>query len=166
MMYRVLAVLVFLTASLDAQQKPRADTTIQIGGVDMSIGMSQDDALTPLAHLYDVRHQDNLPGFWTVVRRGGPPYEIIGSLSFGDGRLVAATKTWGQPKERTAQGHAAAMFDALRAITNGSVKSCAVEVDPRPQVRSSLITCGLRTVHVYSPMNSDYEATVDETIHK
>jgi len=57
------------SAQLNRQQEP----TILLGGFNLSLGTAQDDTLRKLATVYDLRHVDNKPGTWGVVRKGGPP---------------------------------------------------------------------------------------------
>jgi|SoiMethySBSTD1v2_1073268.scaffolds.fasta_scaffold28301_2 hypothetical protein len=76
------AILIIAALSLAALATPEAqvrtsDLQIQLGGIDLVLGMAQDDALRKLSAVYNVNF-DN--GKWNVTKKGSS-YRPLGSMS-------------------------------------------------------------------------------------
>ena len=85
--------LLFLTFAMPLQaQEQESDDRIQIGGIELTLGMPQGEALEKLASVYDVNY-DPRAG-WSVMRRGGPPFSMVGNISFTNNRLAFASASW------------------------------------------------------------------------
>lgn len=158
-------ILIAWTASARAQI-PVDDLRIQLGGIPLELGMSQQDVLRRLAVVYDVKHQDNLAGTWTVTRKGERPYQLIGNVSFREDKLVVVSKQWGSPlDDQTAKGLATALAQAVESIT-GRGRACTVSMDS--QVFGSMlgsrtvIQCGRHRLNVVAPQDPTWAASVVE----
>ncbi len=94
--------LLFLTFVMPLQaQEQESDDHIQLGGIELTLGMLQEEALQKLSSVYDLNYRDPSAG-WFVQRRGGPPFEIVGIVGFTNNRLTFANALWG-PNNQTAQ---------------------------------------------------------------
>ena len=72
--------LLFLTFAMPLQaQEQESDDRIQLGGIELTLGMPQEEALQKLASVYTVNY-DPRAG-WSVMRRGGPPFFAVGNIS-------------------------------------------------------------------------------------
>ena len=95
------------------QQPSDANSRILLGGFELQLGMDQEQTLRKLNSVYEIKHQENMPGNWMVLKRGGPPFDIMGIVSFRRERLVFASKSWGpSADDQTASALALALHDA------------------------------------------------------
>jgi hypothetical protein len=143
-------------------QFPDPDSQIQLGGIQLQFGMTQEDALRKLAVVYNVKYLDNSPGNWAVTSRSGPPYRLVGTVVFGNEKLVAVDKSWG-PDNQTARGLAAALSDALRATADAG-RACTVSVEAIAVGSQTTIECGTHRIVVLAPQDANYSVGVSEII--
>ena len=68
---RILLAVVILAASVPVLGYQSQMQPILLGGIELRIGMPQDDAVRGLSTAYDLVHMDTVPGNWSVVRKGG-----------------------------------------------------------------------------------------------
>jgi hypothetical protein len=158
--------LLTVTPLFNRQQPTTADSKIQIGGFDLQLRMGQDEALRMFVLVYDVQHQDNIAGTWTIVKKGGPPFEIVGLMTFRLGKLVFASKSWGPSAEnQTASGLGLALHDALRALYQGRQRNCVVSTDTAGTVGvQTKIQCGRRQLSVFASRDPSTSSAVSESI--
>ena len=133
-----------------ASQQQEADTEILLGGILLRLEMHQDDALRSLSAVYEVKHQDHLPGTWVVLRRGGPSSGYVGTVTFRDQTLVSVNKNWG-PDDTSEQSLARALYDAVQSVTSGDSRNCNISGQAFPDVGwQTEIRCGRRTLSVFA----------------
>jgi hypothetical protein len=164
--------LVFLLVNspgvLYAQERQR-ETTLAIGGFEVWIGMRQQDALTQLATLYDIRSSTNMAGDFVVYRKGGPPFVSVGRVTFAGGKLLSASRVW-SVEAATERAFASALADALDAAVRLSGRPCVLNIDDVRDLpglgRSRNITmrCGRRMVSFSAPMDLDWSPGINEAI--
>ena len=102
------------------------DDTILLGGIQLELGMSQADALRKLEVVYTLTHLDFSPGNWAVIRRDGPPYDLMGNVIFKAEKLTAVNKHWGADGDETAGAFARALREAMDSVTRGGVRNCMI----------------------------------------
>ena len=154
--------LLFLTFAMPLQaQEQESDDRIQLGGIELTLGMPQEEALQKLASVYDLNYRNPRAG-WLVQRRGGPPFDVVGSVGFTDNRLTFANAVWG-PNNQTAQDLATALSDAVRAVAP-SVRMCAVSVELITGGTATTIQCGRHEIQVFSSTDSKFAVSVNETL--
>jgi hypothetical protein len=143
-------------------QQPAPDTVLQIAGLEVWLGMPQDQALQRLSSAYDVRHADGMPGNWMIFRKGGYPRDLLGDVTFKDNRLSFAAKTWADSNVDS-KNFAAAAYRALAALAMSAGRPCSIEFVERP-VAVADVKCGRKTVRVVSPSDPKIAASVAEMI--
>ena len=155
-----------LVGRIAAAQNSGPATRLLIGGVELQLGMDQNQALTNLGILYEIRHVDSQPGTWVVTRKGGPPYRFIGSLGFMSERLTFASRSWGpELEEQTATGLAKALHEAVRSVSANGQSRCIVSVnDNQAQWFETVLECGQRRLSIMASSDRDYLSGVSETI--
>ena len=163
----LVAVLAFVgIAAISPARSQDPEIQLQLGGIELALGMAQEDVLRKLAVLYDVRHMDNAPGNWTVLRKGGPPYRMVGAVSFRTGRLTFVNKHWGPGSDdQSASAMAMALHDAVQALTVNGARSCAASVEAvSATISQTVFQCGRRRLVVVAPSDRDTQAGVSETL--
>ena len=157
-----LFLLLFLTFAMPLQaQEPESDDRIQLGGIELTLGIPQEEALQKLASVYDLNYINPRAG-WFVQRRGGPPFDVVGVVGFTDNRLTFANAVWG-PNNQTAQALATALSDAVRSVAP-LVRMCAVSVEPITGGTATTIQCGRHEIQVSSSTDSKFAVSVNETL--
>ena len=157
--------LLFLTFVMPLQaQEQESDDRIQLGGIELTLGMPQEEVLQKLASVYTVNY-DPRAG-WSVIRRGGPPFFVVGNISFTNSRLTFASASWWpRPDNQTAKDLATALSDAIRAVAP-SVRMCAVSVEPSEIAggTETTIQCGRHEISVISPTDPTFDVSIYETL--
>ena len=130
--------------------------------------MGQVEALQMLGTVYDVRPVEGQPGSWVILRRGGPPFEPVGSVSFIAGRLAFAGRQWAHSASQDANRFASSVVDALRALTRDRA-ACSVAVQESPGPGSLplgvvTITCEARSIQITGSRDERVAAAVGESI--
>ena len=89
----VLALGLMLAVSTAPNAQTRIpDSTIQFGGFDLTLGMSQEAVLRKLSSIYTVSASDDVRGQWLVMQR--QPTEFIGHIAFRNEKLTFVSKGW------------------------------------------------------------------------
>ncbi len=154
--------LLFLTFAMPLQaQEQESDDHIQLGGIELTLGMLQEEALQKLSSVYDLNYRDPSAG-WFVQRRGGPPFEIVGIVGFTNNRLTFANALWG-PNNQTAQDLATTLSDAVRSVAP-SVRMCAVSVEPLSGGTETTIRCGRHEIQMLAFTDSNRAVSVNVTL--
>lgn len=140
-------------------------STIQLGGFELRLGMSQDAVLKKLTTVYDVKSQDRFPGNnWVVFKKGGSPDDSIGTLAFSEERLSFASRSWG-PEDQSARSFALALHAAVRA-TPGS-GPCTISTSAADRDGTQLfLSCGHRRLFVLVPSDPGTATVISEAISK
>jgi len=160
----VAALLLIASSDVAFSATPKSDLVIDVGGIQLELGMPQDDALARLATLYDLRHQDSAPGNWTVVRRGGPSYDFLGSLSFQDGKLAFVTRSWDSLHDQTTNDLALALHRALKSLPAGQARTCIISTSVTGIVVDTTLQCGRRKFSILASTDGSTTASINETI--
>ena len=154
--------LLFLTFAMPLQaQEPESDDRIQLGGIELTLGMPQEEVLQKLASVYDLNYINPRAG-WFVQRRGGPPFDVVGVVGFTDNRLTFANAVWG-PNNQTAQDLATTLSDAVRSVAP-SVRMCAVSVEPLSGGTETTIRCGRHEIQMLAFTDSNRAVSVNVTL--
>jgi hypothetical protein len=131
---------VLVVVPLFAQQP-----SLQVGGIELTLGMTQDAVLERLTRVYDVRHIDESSGAWVVVRRGGPPFETIGSVSFAKSRLTFISKDWAQSRTDDGTAFARALTKVLQPLDGAR---CTIRFQEREEFTQARLMCGDREIDI------------------
>ena len=164
---RVLILLLAL-APVSRVQGQAADSEIVLGGVLLRLGMSQNEVLTALSPVYDLREMGGATS-WFVSRRGDSDLGGVGSIAFRDRTLTSVNKNWG-PRPPTAEQVVEALYGALRSVGRGSWQTCQVHsgglvgaTDPDwADLRIIQIHCGGHEIQIQGGRN--YTTEVSESI--
>ncbi len=113
----------------------------QIGTVTLPLGWQRQVVLQRLAKHYDVDASG-------IVRKKGPPYEILGSVGFEGGRLTSVSRIW----KGAADTGAGAIVSALSQL-DGDL-SCRVRTGntsgPDQEVKGVTVFCGAHSISISS----------------
>ncbi len=89
-----------------------ASSRLEVGSVALTLGMPEKPVLAALERSYRVERARGAGDDWTVTERSG---EMIAVVSFGNGKLDRAAKTW----YASSGPEAAALADRLYALASG-----------------------------------------------
>lgn len=157
------AVLAFLLLAplVGAQTRQGHGLTLDVGGISLQLGMQQDDALKRLMSVYEVRHQDSVAGLWLVYRKGGPPYEVVGNVTFRDQVLMFISRNWAS--DQTANGLALPLHSALQSVSKES-PVCNVSMNSAGNVNFTVFQCGRHRFNVSGSSDRSNEAGISESV--
>jgi hypothetical protein len=127
-----------------------SDNSILLGGIQLELGMSQEDVLRKLGVVYSITHWESSPGNWVVTRRGGP---IIGQVFFKTEKLTGVNKQWGADDDETAGAFARALREAVESVTRGEVRNCMISTatESTSDGWRTTIDCGRHRLWVLAP---------------
>lgn len=169
----VATVSVLLGIACGGQQHQQAQPTdtnqaIQLEGVQLSLGMPQEDVLRKLAVVCDVNHVADVAGNWSVTRRGVPrSRRDVGIVVFGGGKLSFVSKNWGPEFDnQTARAVSMSLHNAVEAVVGEGARPCNVSVETAGKGHKTVISCGPHRIEVFAPSDSEYTATVREVLHR
>jgi hypothetical protein len=155
----VLIVILFCLVRFSAPVFVQPDTRILVGGLELRLGMTQEAALESLGRVYELRHLDDSPGNWVVVRRGGLPLNFVGSLSFAKGRLILASNHWSSVDSDGGRTFASNVINALRTVSGGS---CLINDTVNDKFSSVTLKCAQREFSITT--GEQVSSSVQETI--
>ena len=136
-----------------------------LGGIEVRLGMTQDEALRKLSAIYELRHMDNAPGAWFVLRKAQQMFEPIGSLTFSSDRLTFATHSLGPGlKEQTAAAVARTLYDAVEAVTAGGQSPCVVGTYDVDSLFRTVLNCPGRRLTITGSRDANVAVSIEETI--
>lgn len=145
-------------------QQERDDSQIQLGGIPLRLGMVQEDVLRTLTSAYKATHVETSPGLWGVTTKNGPPFQLVGSVTFLNGRLIQVVKAWGPgPGDQSSHALATALLQALGSATEQG-RVCIITVEKEGPFPATLMQCGRRTIEVRAPSDSSYTTSVSEIL--
>lgn len=141
-------------AALFGQQE---GDSIAIGSERLKLGMPRDQVLTRLAKPFDLSGPEGgtspCPEYGCVLwLKGGPPYTMVASLSFKDGRLSWLIKYWSPEDQRRSEPFAQAVFAAISSLVSDGKIQCTINVrqdgSPRLEQKHAYIICGDRKLDI------------------
>jgi len=160
---RLLLGLVLTTLVTPTQAQAAAPDSIVFGNVRVSLGAPEQSVLRALREYYDVSEvQDQ----FSITRRGDKDaYE--GFVSFRDGRVLSITKNWNLFLPNTQEALARAVYGAFTKFGQ-SPAGCSVATfdneQPETQKRGVVITCGQRTVEIFTTRSVFGNRSVDVVV--
>jgi hypothetical protein len=167
---KVLLSLFTAVLTLNAAPAKPQDTkpSIDLGGFSVSLGMQQDDVLRKLAVIYELRSMNDGPGSWIVVRKGGPPYQVIGTIGFRNDRLTFASRSWvPNGREPAADELARALRNAFASLIANGHSLCAVSTTTSSTGSDTTFECGRHTLSVFAPESgSNVAVGINESINE
>lgn len=122
-----------------AQRPPQSVT---IGSVELRLNMKRDEVSSLLAPNYTI----STTGM--VTTRSGPPFGVVGTVSFSDsGLLTSVSRHWSPSDQQEGVPTAEALYGALSQITTASAN----------RVRNTTVQVCECTVFLYSTFSSGAE---------
>jgi hypothetical protein len=148
MRFVVWLALVAALAPTAVAQAPAAER-LEIGSVALTLGMAEKPALKALEHHYRVERARGEGDNWAVMERDG---ETVALISFSDGKLNRAAKTW----YLTGGGDAAALAGRLYSLagefTGEGRTQCTLSAKPYETggVEGRIVTlaCGSKSIQI------------------
>jgi hypothetical protein len=150
------------------QQQPEQ---IYIGMTTLQLGMAKDRAISQLAeksyHLSKLEGQDE----WVVDQKNDQnKFEPIGTLTFTNGPLTWASRTWASTTEPGSAKLVRSLYFLVKSFEDSGNAACTIESETREaqELDSKVVSihCGKRTARMHSVKYKDQEpeTTLDETI--
>ena len=135
-------------------------------GADLQLGASETDVRKSLAAGYELRKEDGGLGTnkdsWLVTQKGKP--EILGVITFKDGRLHFATKRWlSRVEDQEADVRTArAIYGVISDFVKQGETSCNIKSDhqetPTFSTQIASVVCGSKHLEILvtsAPGNAD-----------
>ena len=148
-----LMLLVVMASSLGCSAGDPEDR-IQLGDVELVLGMAEEEARARLDASYTLKATSQ--GGWSVEPLGNPASNL-GTVHFTDGRLDYVGKAW-RPETQTATALAATFHTAVNEAIRRGDPNCLVSTSESPGAAPNggtrgfvTLKCGTRTLSLYSP---------------
>jgi len=100
--------------------------SFSVGGVELSLGMAEDSALSILRENFEVAESEG--NAYVLKRKEGPPGLIVGSVLFEDGKLVGVSRDWGDYTGDDARRLSKALADVLEDSTEADGTMATLQV--------------------------------------
>lgn len=148
--------------------------SISIGDIVLTPGTRQVAVLEKLGEDFDIKRTDKgdnpSKSRWSIRTKDGQQ-NIVGSVSFKNGKLRIASKTWADLyADKGATELARAVLGVIAEFEKERTTACTVATDrsmnPRGELNVATVTCGKRelAVSIFRGEHSD-DASVEETIY-
>jgi hypothetical protein len=129
-------------------QAPAADR-LEIGSVTLALGMPEKPAVGALEHHYRVERARGEGDNWAVMERNG---ETIALISFSDGKLKRAAKTWYLTADRDSAALAGRLYSLAGEFTGEGRTQCTLSAKPYRAggVEGRIVTlvCGSKSIQI------------------
>jgi hypothetical protein len=155
-----LALVAALAPAALARTPAKADQ-LQVGSVALTLGMPEKPALAALKHHYRVERARGSGDNWAVMERNG---ETVAMISFRDGKLNRAAKTWYSTGGHDAARLADRLYTLAGEFTGEGRTQCTLSAKPyrTAGVEGRIVTlvCGSKSIQINrSQMGDGHFAT-------
>lgn len=127
-----------------------ADAKRRIGSVGLELGSSKQEALSSLRSAYRVMQIEG--GGWVVTQRAGKQYNHLGSVQFGEDRLVTVRRNWMPGEQNDATAVVGAAIHARTSVDESAAGPCELasgeQTQPGGGVSSIEVLCGNHGVSI------------------
>jgi hypothetical protein len=144
------------------------DTGLIIDGVAIKLGMPQTEAMELLQRGFTLGQMSQ---GYAISSKAGPPFKLLGAVSFKDGKVSWVSKRWGQYSGRGATELANALVGTLDSGSGGAMATITVEPPTRtPELTLTTININFGTKSITLLINESrdkYHTTdvsVDENL--
>jgi hypothetical protein len=125
--------------------------SFSVGGVELTLGMAEDSALSILRKNFEVERLEG--NSYALKSKEGPPNRVVGSVLFEDGKLLGASRDWGNYTGDDARGLSNALADLLedKAESDGTLAKLLVlrgRTSPEVAFRKILIQLPDRSIEL------------------
>jgi hypothetical protein len=145
-MRRTFAVLTLIVVSAYGQGKSPAKDTIQVGNMEMQLGLSKQMVMSRLAEGYKLVRIGTDTDSWMIQSKNTPVVNY-GEVAFKNDKLDFATKDWTNGDEDTFT-LVQDLYGALDEFGNENRHVCYVDTHtsrtPIAEARSITLSCGLK----------------------
>jgi hypothetical protein len=150
----IVAIAIVLAANVESQSQPaRGGSSIALGTVELHLQMSESQVIKVLSAEFELREHSIVGpnSSWQVCEKNvGTPRPCVGSVVFGNGKLVEATRRWPQA------GATASFAQSLHTIAGKLVGeghgTCRLDVvavrDRFSTDDSTVIICGQKQIRI------------------
>jgi hypothetical protein len=148
------------TVAISAQPQTgpaQPGATVTLAGQTLALGMAETDVLKGFQDYWLPILTTKGKGpysSWMIRSRNGPPYEVAGSISCREGRLVYVAKSWTPQTSQQAFAFADAvfLFWTISGFVRDGYRACVLDTrnvdEPGSQVRTVSILCGGKRIEV------------------
>jgi hypothetical protein len=124
-----------------------------IGAVRIQLGASKAATLASLRSLYRVQQQSGgASDTWSVQNLDGPPFRLLGQVSFEGDSVVTIARAWTSSNDRDPDEVARVVVGALRALADGTGPCLVQEILDRtyPEFMSQgvRVRCGAHAIEM------------------
>ena len=135
----------------------QAGDSITFGGNRFKLGMSKDQVVTQLVTSFDVAGPSGRTSpcestctIWE--KAAGPPYTMVGSVAFRDGKLSSATKYWDPVDQQKAAPFARSVYGVIAELVKDGKTTCTIQTgqseSPGNEQKAAFIICGDRKIEI------------------
>jgi hypothetical protein len=129
-------------------------------GTDLQIGMAKDAVISKLTeHGYVIRKlieegdpANMSPDIWGVARSNDQAKGEMGTVTFSNGRLSRAIRTWTNTWDPNSAKLGDTLFSLVQSFEHSGHRDCTLKTESSAMfsasVKTSLIRCGSRTISV------------------
>jgi hypothetical protein len=139
---------VTLAPSAIAQAPAPADR-LQLGSVELTLGMPENAALTALKRKYHVERARSAGDDWAVSQGT----KTLGVASFSAGKLSRASKTWLSTEDRAAASLAGQLYQLAGEFASEGRTQCTLSAKPYritgAEGRVVTLVCGAKSVQLF-----------------
>jgi hypothetical protein len=125
---------------------PAAADRLKIGNVELTLGMEEKPALAALKRQFHVERARGTGEDWAILRNG----ETVAVVSFSDGKLARASKTWYSTSSRDAATMADRLFSLADEFAGDGHTECTLSARPYRMggVEGKIVTlaCGSKSI--------------------
>lgn len=149
-----------------ALAQPPAVSQLKVGAVALALGMPQKPALTALRHYYRVERARGAGNTWAVMEPDG---ETIALVTFDDGKLSRAAKTWYVSDERSAAVLVDRLYSLAGEFASQGRTACTLSAKPYRTggVEGRIVTlaCGAKSIQLNrSRMRGGWATSLQEVL--
>lgn len=149
-------VLVVVSTVVAGQPEPR-DASLFVAGMQMQLGMQQNTVIGNLDTKYRLTKSGE--STWMIFDKNGPPFELLGSVTFQQGKLVWISRHWGGFPSEPARQLGRELYRAVSSVQSngaGPLVATAYESVNQPGLHAVDVAfrTGRRTL-IVSTMESD-----------
>lgn len=165
----LLIITAFFVSCIQCRVYAGGSDAIYFGSIELRVGMEQDLVKARLSEQFSL--VDLKGGSWFVRTKDGPPFTILGSVIFLDGKLYAVQRSWSPEDQQKGFELARNLFRIISQFVKEGNDVCILSSgefgDPQNEGKDAVITCGKKSIRLSLIENKDGRfVNLDESLRK